>query len=74
MNVFARFIGRIVLYNPVNLWDVQAPGCEVGAEQNAKFRTAEGKKSAGPFVLVLPTLNNNFILPSILRFKSKGWI
>lgn len=56
-------IWRIILDNPVHLWDVQAPSCHVCTQQNPTVRIAELEKclcSLRLFLLPLENYNSQF--------------
>ena len=51
--VFFGVIRRIILYDPIDGWDVQASGCHISTEQDAGLSLTELKEGGRPFLLLL---------------------
>lgn len=41
MNVFPDIKGRVILDNPINLWNIETSCCDISAKENALFHLAE---------------------------------
>ena len=53
MDVVARVVGGVVLDDPVDGGDVEAAGCDVGAEEGTLGGVAEFEEGVGAFLLLL---------------------
>lgn len=51
--VFFGVIRRIILDDPVNGWDIEASGCHVGTQQDARLSLTELEEGGCPFLLLL---------------------
>ena len=56
MDVVARVVWWIELYNPINLGNIQTASGDVGAKKDTSRRIAKFKESICPFLLLLFTL------------------
>ena len=65
-SAYLGVIWGVVLDDPVHLWDVQAPGCHVSAQQDPRVGVAEleeGGGSLGLFLLALREEDHSRVTP-----------
>jgi len=56
VDVIARVVWRVKLYNPINLGNIESASGDVGAKKDTNRRVAKLKESIRPFLLLLLTL------------------